>query len=44
MWTEDDSAILFADSQAQSTWKATVADGTLDQVASGVYLGTLVSS
>jgi hypothetical protein len=44
MWTEDDSAILFADSQAQSTWKATVADGTLDQVATGVYLGTLVSS
>ena len=42
-WTEDDSAILFADVQAQTTWKATVSDGTLDQVANGVYLGTVAS-
>ncbi|MEP7291764.1 MAG: hypothetical protein ABI835_08265, partial [Chloroflexota bacterium] len=43
MWTEDDSAILFADPMAQTTWKATVSDGTLDQIANGVYLGTVVS-
>jgi hypothetical protein len=43
LWTEDDSAILFADPQAQTTWKATISDGTLEQVANGIYLGTLVS-
>lgn len=42
-WTEDDSAVLFADPQAQTTWKATVSDATLEQVANGVYLGTVVS-
>ncbi len=42
-WTEDDSAILFADVQAQTTWKAAVSDGALVQVANGVYLGTLTS-
>ena len=41
LWTEDDSAVLFADPQAQTTWKATVRDGTFEQVANGIYLGTL---
>jgi hypothetical protein len=44
LWTEDDSAILFADVQGQTTWKATISDGTLEQVANGVYLGTLVAN
>lgn len=44
LWTEDDSAILFADPQSQTTWKATIRDGALEQIASGVYLGTLVSN
>ena len=42
LWTEDDSAVLFADPQAQTTWKAMVSDGAFEQVANGVYLGTLV--
>jgi hypothetical protein len=41
-WTEDDSAILFVDPQAQTTWKATVRDGSFEQVANGLYLGTLI--
>ncbi|MCC6804452.1 MAG: hypothetical protein IT319_16330 [Anaerolineae bacterium] len=41
-WTEDDSAILFVDAQAQTTWKATVRDGAFEQVANGRYLGTLI--
>ena len=44
LWTEDDSAILFADPQAQTTWKATIQDGTPEQIANGIYLGTVVSS
>lgn len=43
LWTEDDSAILLADPQAQTTWKATVQNGTLEQIANGIYLGTVVS-
>ena len=43
LWTEDDSAVLFADPQAQTTWKAMVRDGSFEQVANGIYLGTLVS-
>lgn len=43
-WTEDDSAVLFADPQAQTTWKATVSDGALEQVANGVYLGMFASN
>lgn len=42
-WTEDDSAILFVDPQAQTTWKATVRDGSFEQVANGRYLGTLIT-
>ena len=42
LWTEDDSAVLFADPQAQTTWKAMVRDGSFEQVASGLYLGTIV--
>ncbi|MFN8563758.1 MAG: hypothetical protein U0703_19555 [Anaerolineae bacterium] len=41
-WTEDDSAILFTDPQTQTTWKATVSDGSFEQVANGRYLGTLI--
>lgn len=43
-WTEDDSAVLLADAQAQTTWKITVEDGALEQVANGIYLGMVVSS
>ena len=43
-WTEDDSAVLFADPQAQTTWKATVSDGAAEQVANGVYLGMVASN
>lgn len=43
LWTEDDSAILLADPQAQTTWKATVRDGALEQIANGIYLGTVAS-
>lgn len=43
LWTEDDSGVLFADPQAQTTWKATIQDGTFEQVATGVYLGTLLA-
>ncbi len=43
VWTEDDSGILFADPQSQTTWKATVRDGTFEEVADGVYLGTLIT-
>jgi hypothetical protein len=42
-WTEDDSAVLLADAQAQTTWKITVEDGALEQVANGIYLGMVVS-
>ncbi|MBI1259173.1 MAG: hypothetical protein GC204_17015 [Chloroflexi bacterium] len=42
LWTEDDSAVLFADPQSQTTWKAMVRDSSIEQVASGIYLGTLV--
>ena len=42
LWTEDDSAVLFADPQSQTTWKAMIRDGTFEQVATGIYLGTLV--
>jgi hypothetical protein len=41
-WTEDDSAVLLADLAAGTTWKATVQDGAFEQVANGVYIGTLV--
>ncbi len=44
LWTEDDSAVLFVDPQAQTTWKATIRDGTFEQVADGIYLGTLVAN
>ncbi|MEO8392610.1 MAG: hypothetical protein ABI700_06425 [Chloroflexota bacterium] len=44
LWTEDDSAVLFADPQSQSTWKAMIRDGSFEQVASGIYLGALVSN
>jgi hypothetical protein len=40
-WTEDNSAILFADSVEGSTWKVSVRSGELEKVANGVYLGTL---
>lgn len=43
-WTEDDSGVLLVDPQTQTTWKATVRDGSFEQVANGVYLGTLISS
>jgi hypothetical protein len=42
LWTEDDSGALFADPQSQTTWKATLSDGAFEQVANGVYLGTLI--
>ncbi len=42
LWTEDDSAVLFIDPQQQTTWKATVRDGSFQQIASGIYLGTLI--
>lgn len=40
-WTEDDSAILAADQATGTTWKVTLRDGALEQVANGVYLGTI---
>jgi hypothetical protein len=43
LWTEDDSAVLFADQQSQTTWKAMISDGSFEQVATGIYLGTLLS-
>ena len=43
-WTEDDSAVLLADPAAGTTWKATVQDGAVEQVANGVYIGTLGAS
>lgn len=41
-WTEDDSAVLFVDQQAQTTWKATVSSGAFERVANGLYLGTII--
>src|SRR5690606_33666787 len=40
-WTEDDSAVLLSAPASMTTWKVTIRDGALEQVAAGVYLGTL---
>ncbi|HVU14846.1 MAG TPA: hypothetical protein VHD90_26405 [Phototrophicaceae bacterium] len=41
LWTEDDSAVLLVDPQTQTTWKATIRDGSFQKVANGIYLGTV---
>jgi hypothetical protein len=43
-WTEDESAVILTSPQFDGTWKISLADGRLVQIANATYLGTIRAS
>jgi hypothetical protein len=43
-WTEDESAVILRSPQFAGTWKISVPNGALEQIATATYLGTIRAS